>query len=94
MRQGLHVDYGTHISDEARGWAKRNNVRLYFTPTNASWLNRIECHFGPLRKFALNNSDYRTCEEQEAAIRSCLRWRDGQRGIGLQSLPKTRNCAA
>ena len=67
MRQGLHVDYGTHISDEAQGWAKRSNVRLYFTPTNASWLNRIECHLGPLRKFALNNSDYRTCEEQEAA---------------------------
>jgi len=97
MRQRLHVvldNYGTHISDEARRWAKRNNARLYFTPTNASWLNRIECHFGPLRKFALNNSDYRTHEEQEAAIRSYLRWRNGQRGIGLQSLPKTRKCAA
>ena len=96
-RQRLDVvldNYGTHVSDVVRRWAKGNNVRLYFTPTNASWLNRIECHFGPLRKFALNNSDYRSHEEQEAAIQSYLRWRNGQRGIGLRPLPKTRKRAA
>ena len=97
IRQRLHVvldNYGPHLSADLYHWARRSNVRFYFTPTNASWLNRIECHFGPLRKFALNNSDYRTHQEQEAAIQTYLRWRNGRRGIGLQSLPKTRKRAA
>ena len=97
MRQRLHVvldNYGPHLSADLRDWARRNNVRFYFTPTNASWLNRIECHFGPLRKFALNNSDYRTHQQQEAAIETYLRWRNRRRGIGLQSPPKTRKRAA
>ena len=95
--QRLHIvmdNYGTHISDAVAVWARSNNVRLYFTPTNASWLNRIECHFGPLKKFALNNSDHRSHEEQEAAIKSYLLWRNRHRDLAIQPLPKARNRAA
>lgn len=87
-------NYGTHISNDVARWARRSNVRLYFTPTNASWLNRIECHFGPLKKFALNNSDHRNHEEQEAAIHSYLLWRNRHRDLTIQPLPKARNRAA
>lgn len=75
-------------------WARGNNVRLYFTLTNASWLNRIECHFGPLKKFALNNSDHRSHEEQEAATHSYLLWRNRHRDLTIQPLRKARNRAA
>jgi transposase len=95
--QCLHMvmdNYGTHLSQDVAAWARTHNVRLYFTPTNASWLNRIECHFGPLKKFALNSSDHRSHAEQEAAIMSYLTWRNRRRTIGVQSLTKARNYAA
>jgi transposase len=97
FRQCLHLvmdSYGTHVSQDVAAWARTHNVRLYFTPANASWLNRIECHFGPLKKFALNRSDHRTHAEQEAAIMSYLTWRNRRRTIGVQSLTKARNRAA
>jgi len=97
MSQRLHLvmdNYGTHVSVAVAAWAATHNVRLYFTPTNASWLNRIECHFGPLKKFALNNSDHRSHAEQEAAIMSYITWRNRRRPIGVQPLAKARNRAA
>jgi transposase len=78
-------NYGPHLKDEVRNWAEANNVKFYFTPINASWLNRIECQFAALRKFALDNSDFRTHEEQQAAIDSCLAWRNGRREIDIES---------
>lgn len=41
-----------------RQWARKNKVELCFTPTNASWANPIEAHFGPLRQFTLANSHH------------------------------------
>jgi transposase len=97
MRQRLHVvldNFSPHTGAEVARWAKTHNVRLYFTPTNASWLNRIECHFGPLKKFALNNSDHRSHEEQEHAIESYLAWRNRRRNLSLQPQSEARNRAA
>jgi transposase len=97
MSQRLYIvmdNYGTHVSAAVEQWALSHNVGLYFTPTKASWLNRIECHFGALKKFALNNSDHRSHEEQETAIQCYLSWRNRRRDISMQTLPQTRNCAA
>ncbi|WP_435876563.1 transposase, partial [Rhodococcus pyridinivorans] len=33
-------------------WAEANNVEFAYTPTNSSWLNRIEAQFTALRYFA------------------------------------------
>jgi transposase len=76
---------GYHGKTEVREWAAKNGVRFYFTPSNASWLNRIECHFTALRKFALDNSDFRSHEEQQEAIERYLTWRNGARDISLTS---------
>ena len=84
----LHIvvdNYGPHLKEEVQQWARANNVVFYFTPTNASWLNRIECQLAALKKFALDNSDYRTHEEQEQAIQRYLVWRNGQRQIAVES---------
>jgi hypothetical protein len=40
-----------HKGTKIRSWARKNRVELCFTPTNASWANPIEAHFGPLRQF-------------------------------------------
>ena len=56
-------------------YAQSNNIELVFTPTNASWLNRIECEFTAVKKFALENSNYATKKEQASAIRRYIIWR-------------------
>jgi transposase len=88
LSEKLHIvldNYGPHLKEEVLTWAKTHNVKFYFTPTNASWLNRIESQFTALRKFALDNSDYRTHEEQQEAIESYLAWRNGRREIAIES---------
>ncbi len=74
-----------HLKTEVQAWAAANRIRFYFTPSNTSWLNRIECHFTALRRFALDNSDFRTHEEQQTAIEQYLAWRNGARNISLKN---------
>lgn len=84
--QKLHIvmdNFSPHITDEVLTWAKDHNVRFYLTPTNGSWLNRIESHFTALRKFALKDSDHRSHEEQQAAIESYLCWRNRSRDLSI-----------
>jgi transposase len=57
-------------------WAAANNVELAYVPTNASYLNRIECHFTALRYFALNGTDHQSHEEQNSMIRRYIAWRN------------------
>ncbi|WP_338056045.1 transposase [Scopulibacillus daqui] len=69
-------NFSPHRHKKVKEWADENNIELTFTPTNASWLNRIECHFGPLRKFVLEGSDYKSHNELAQAIQNYLRWRN------------------
>jgi transposase len=85
--QRLHVvmdNASAHLTEEVLCYLWTHNIRLYLTPTNASWLNRIESQFTALKEFALNNSDYKSHEEQIEAILSYLDWRNRKRGIDLQ----------
>jgi transposase len=84
--QMLHLvmdNYGTHVMATIRAWAKSHNVRIYLTPTNGSWLNRIESQFTALKKFAMKPSDYHDHEEQQAAIESYLTWRNHARDLSI-----------
>jgi len=88
MSETLHVvvdNYGPHCKAEVLRWVRTHNVKLYFVPTNASWLNRIESQFTAMRKFALNDSDYHSHQEQQDAIESYLAWRNGHREIAVES---------
>ena len=78
-------NYGPHLKSEVQMWAALHKIRFYFTPTDASWLNRIECHFTGLKKFALTASDYRTHQEQQQAIKDYLDWRNRNRSLSMQS---------
>ncbi|SDC97527.1 Integrase core domain-containing protein [Melghirimyces thermohalophilus] len=49
-------------------------MELDYTPTYASWLNRIECHFSPLHKFVLEGSNYLSHDELIKAIQEYIRW--------------------
>jgi transposase len=65
-----------HTGAVIRSWARRNKVELCFTPTNASWANPIEAHFGPLRQFTLANSEHPNHTAQTRALHAYLRWRN------------------
>ena len=85
-RETLHVilDNATfHNRPEILLYASTHRIRFYWTPTSASWLNRIECHFTALKKFALDNTDYRTHDELQSAIADYLTWRNGHRNISM-----------
>jgi transposase len=84
--QRLHIvldNYRTHLTHAVLAWAKQHRVVFYYTPTDASWLNRIECQLTELKKFTLDNSDYRTHDEQQQAINSYLSWRNRHRLLAV-----------
>jgi transposase len=57
-------------------WAAASNVEIAYTPSNASWLNRIEAQFTALRYFALDGTDHATHQEQASMIRRYIIWRN------------------
>ncbi|WP_262286851.1 hypothetical protein [Micromonospora sp. MA102] len=56
-------------------WAASNNVEIAYTPTNNSWLNRIEAQFTALRYFTLDGTD-------AARRATCIRPDTGRREVG------------
>lgn len=46
----------------------RRRLRVYWTPTNSSWLNLVESYFSTLKDTALQNTDYKTPEEIEEGL--------------------------
>ena len=73
-------NYSPHLTtarDSRVGdWAAANNVEIAYTPSNASWLNRIEAQFTALRYFALDGTDHQTHAEQGSMIRRYIIWRN------------------
>jgi transposase len=57
-------------------WAEANNVEIAYTPTNSSYLNRIEAQFTALREFTLNGIDHASHREQGSMIRRYIAWRN------------------
>lgn len=76
--------------------AAANELKFYWTPTDASWLNRIEGHFMAMNKFALDNTDPESHDEQQQTIRKYLKWPNRRRktaGVDWKRA-KCHRCAA
>ena len=43
---------------DIRAYAADHRIELIATPTYASYLNPVECHFFPITEFVVNNADY------------------------------------
>ena len=73
-------NYSPHLTtrkDKRVGaWAAASNAEIACTPTNCSWMNRIECQFTALREFTLNGTDHATHREQNSMIRRYIAWRN------------------
>ena len=75
-RRSGHFQRGRARDQRVGAWARANNVEIAYTPTNSSWLNRIEAQFTALRYFALDGTDHRTHQEQGSMIRRYIAWRN------------------
>jgi hypothetical protein len=51
-------------------------VEIAYTPTNSSWLNRIETQFTALRYVVLDGTDHPSHRAQGSMIRRYITWRD------------------
>ena len=69
-------NFAPHRRKDVREWAETNRVELVFIATNASWMNRFECHFAALKKFVLGGSYPKSHDECATAIREYLDWRN------------------
>jgi transposase len=73
-------NFSPHLTTARDGrvgaWASASNVEIAYTPTNSSWLNRIEAQFTALRYFALDGTDHATHKEQASMIRRYIIWRN------------------
>src|SRR5439155_5334495 len=66
-------NYGTHKTLLVRRWlAKRPRYHLHFTPTSASWLNRVERWFAELTEKQIRRGVQRSTRELEHAIRGFI----------------------
>jgi hypothetical protein len=55
----------TRVGDRAAA----SSVEFAYSPTNSSWLNRIEAQFTALRYLTLDGTDHRSHSEQASMIR-------------------------
>ena len=66
----------THKHRRVVDYCKANDIIQVFTATYASWMNRIECHFAPVKYFVINNSDHANHQTIGKALQEYLRWRN------------------
>jgi DDE superfamily endonuclease len=57
-----------------------HNMEAVYLPTEASWLNAIECEFTALHAATLKNSDDRNHQSRRRRIYRYLRWRNRKHG--------------
>lgn len=62
---------------QIRQFAASNNIELVPTPTYASYLNPIECHFWPIAEFVVKNADYLDWDSFAVALARHIAYRNG-----------------
>lgn len=79
---------------DVREWAGAANVELVPTPTYASYLNRIECHFWAIQEFVVKNADYRSWDDLQLAMARHISYRNGpHRNRRLAELERRKRVA-
>jgi hypothetical protein len=71
------------------------SIELIATPTYASYLNRVECHFLPISEFVVKNSDHLDWNAFNHALARHITDRNGaHRNQRLIDLERRRQIAA
>jgi transposase len=78
----------THKHARLKAFMAQHNIEPVHTPTYASWLNAIEAHFGPLKRFAIAGTDDPSHEHRRARIARYLTWRNRNKDSHKAALAK------
>jgi transposase len=73
IQDGLSANWTPDI----RAFAAANKIELVPTPTYASYLNPVECHFFPIQEFVVNNADYLNWDAFAWALARHVQHRNG-----------------
>jgi transposase len=73
IQDGLSANWTPDI----RTFATANKIELVPTPTYASYLNPVECHFFPVQEFVVNNADYLDWDAFAWALARHVKHRNG-----------------
>jgi transposase len=73
IQDGLSANWTPDI----RTYAAAHNIELVPTPTHASYLNPVECHFFPIGEFVVNNADYPDWDAFAWALARHIQHRNG-----------------
>lgn len=86
------LDNLRNIHDHPRflAFLRRLRIRPVFTPTQASWLNLIEAHFGVLRRFTLANTDDLDHVVRRRRVYRYLRYRCKKLNLPTHPLSRVR----
>lgn len=84
----IQDNLSAHTTPEVRRWAKGNRVVLVPTPTNASWLNPIECRFAEVETLALSGSNHQSWGEVGRALRRAAAYRNTHRVRGVSKVTR------
>ena len=83
-----------HWTPKVREWAQSANTELVPTPTYASYLNRIECHFWAIGEFVVKNADYDSWDDLALAMARHISYRNGpHRNRRLAELERRKRVA-
>jgi transposase len=91
-RRTLYVilDNLPHVHDHPRFLRLLRQLRIHpvYTPTNASWLNLIEAHFGATKRFTLSHTDDPSHTRRRHRICRYIRYRNRRAGTQQHSLAR------
>ena len=77
--QRIHLildNFSPHRKDKVFRYCRQNNIHLIWTPTNASWLNPIECQFTHVKEFVIRGTNYENHEELKLFLNRYVRYRN------------------
>ena len=82
-----------NVHDHPRFLTLRRRLRIepIWTPTEASWLNLIEAHFGVLKRATLTNTDDPSHRVRRQRIYQYLRYRHRTLGCAAHRLTRIRS---
>jgi len=80
--------HGTHDNPRFLALLKKLRIHPVWTPTEASWLNVIEPHFGVMGRFVLSGSDDTEHVQRRRRVYRYLRYRNAK--VGCSKHPLTR----
>ena len=83
-------NYATHKHPKVQKWFERRpRYHLHFTPTSASWLNRVECWFSVLTRQRVRRGNFTSEKDLQKALHRYIRdWNEHPRPFKWVKTPE------